>query len=138
MIPQREPFVLVDTLESVTATAFTSTFMVPDAHVLVADGQLSEAGLMENVAQTAALGIGWQARTAGAPAPLGFIGSIDRVMIHDLPPTGTLLTTTVLVKHQVANVHVIEGSIRCAERIFATMEMKVVMVDESTTPSTQG
>ena len=55
LIPQKPPFVLIDTLVSATADTFRSAFSIPPDHVLVQDGALLEAGLMENAAQTAAL-----------------------------------------------------------------------------------
>ncbi len=129
LIPQQPPFVLVHALISATPTEFITSFTVREEHVLVENGRLIEAGLMENVAQSAALGIGYQAHAAGHATPLGFIGSIGHVSITDHPRVGDRITTTVLVRHQVANVHVIEGSVHLNERLLANMELKVVIMD---------
>jgi hypothetical protein len=131
LIPQQQPFVLVHALISAAPTEFITSFTVRQEHVLVENGRLTEAGLMENVAQSAALGIGYQAHAAGHAAPLGFIGSIGHVTITDRPRVGDRIVTTVLVRHQVANVHVIEGSVHLGEQLLANMELKVVIMDTS-------
>ncbi|NOR86250.1 MAG: ABC transporter permease, partial [Bacteroidales bacterium] len=54
-IPQREPMIMVDRLISHTATKTVSSFSILDDNLLLSNHSLSEAGLLENMAQTAAL-----------------------------------------------------------------------------------
>lgn len=130
LIPQRPPFVLVDTLLEATGSVFRSAFTVPAGHLLVDSDALTEAGLMENAAQTAALGMGHTASLTGAAPPLGFIGAMGRVVFNARPLVGQRITTTVVVRHEVMNALVLEATITHEGRALASLEMKVFIVDE--------
>ena len=129
LIPQKPPFVLIDTLISSTDTTFRSAFNIPADHVLVQNAALLEAGLMENAAQTAALGMGYTAKLRNEPPPLGFIGALTRASFTGKAEVGERLETTVIVKHEVMNARVLEAHIHCGERAIATLELKVFIVD---------
>ena len=53
VIPQRPPFVMIDGLVSCNETSSITTFRVKAENLLVRNGKLSEAGITENIAQTA-------------------------------------------------------------------------------------
>ncbi len=129
LIPQKPPFVLIDTLISSTDTTFCSAFSIPADHVLVNNGALLEAGLMENAAQTAALGMGYTAKQRNEPPPLGFIGALTRASFTGKAEVGERLETTVIVKHEVMSARVLEAQIHCGERAIATLELKVFIID---------
>lgn len=129
LIPQRPPFVLVDTLISATSDTFRSAFTIPEDHVLVQNGSLLEAGLMENAAQTAALGMGHTAAQAGAPPPLGFIGALGKATFLARPAAGTRITTTVIIRHEVMNARVLEATVDADGTPLAHLEMKVFIID---------
>lgn len=129
LIPQKPPFVLVDTLIDATPTTFRSGFTVPASHVLVEGNSLLDAGLMENAAQTAALGMGHEAARLGSAPPLGFIGAIAKLSITGQAHVGDRLDTEVVVKHEVMNARVLEATITCGDRTLAHMELKVFIID---------
>src|ERR1700744_6482433 len=98
LIPQRPPFVLIDRF--VYGEDLHSLFTVPGDHLLVEDGRLSEAGLVENIAQTAAARAGYLCRLEGREVPLGYIGAVQRLAVFERPPVGAVHRTSVTVKHQ--------------------------------------
>jgi predicted hotdog family 3-hydroxylacyl-ACP dehydratase len=130
LIPQKPPFVLVDTLLVATPALFRSAFTVPGDHVLLRADRLSEAGLMENAAQTAALGMGKLASDQGAPPPLGFIGALSRVEVMALPRIGDRLETTVDLRHEVMSARVLEAKVECNGALIAKLELKVFLMDQ--------
>lgn len=132
LIPQKPPFVLVDTLLEATPSLFRSAFTVPDGHVLLHGDRLSEAGLMENAAQTAALGMGKLAKDHSAPPPLGFIGALSRVEVISLPSIGDRIETTVDLRHEVMSARVLEARIERGDELLARLELKVFLIDEPT------
>ena len=129
LIPQKAPFVLIDTLVSTTTDTFCSAFTIPAEHVLVNNGKLLEAGLIENAAQTAALGMGYTAKQLGAPPPLGFIGAISKLAVTGRAAVGDRLETTVIVRYEVMSARVLEANVHCGGKLLATMEMKVFIID---------
>lgn len=122
-IPQRPPFVLVDNLLSCDDEVVVTDFHIPRGHVLVEDGHLSEAGLIENIAQTCAVRIGWLNRDK--PIPVGVIGAVNNFEHTALPAVGETLTTTVAVTSAVFEAIIVHAEIHCNGRPVAQCDMKV-------------
>ncbi|AHF15908.1 hydroxymyristoyl-ACP dehydratase [Niabella soli DSM 19437] len=124
-LPQRAPFVMVQTLEQCDATSATTQFLVPEGNILVAEGLFTEPGLVENIAQTAAAHMGYICRQENKPVPVGFIGAVQQLKIARLPKAGELLTTTITVKNQIFNATIVEGTISIQEAVIASCEMRI-------------
>ena len=120
-IPQRAPFVMVDTLVAASETNFESQFMVKNTNIFLKDGVLSESALLENIAQTCAAGFGFVNSQKGEEAgKLGFIGSITRVEIKNVAKENDLLTTKVTVLSTFDAIHLIEG------RVFDSLQNELI------------
>ena len=130
LIPQRPPFVLVDTLLEATTTRFRSAFTVPADHVLVEHGELSASGLIENAAQTAAMGLGYVAKERDTPAPIGFIGAVSKLQVEARPLVGDRLETLVELTHEVMMARVLEAVVSRGTEVLARLELKVFLVEE--------
>ena len=60
LIPQRKPFVMIDSLGVLSPTSATSTLLVrPSNYFLLPDSTLSETALVEHVAQTCSALMGY-------------------------------------------------------------------------------
>jgi hypothetical protein len=97
---------------------------------LVENGCLSEAGLIENIAQTAAARIGYICLQEEKPVPLGYIGSIHQIIIHALPKINDEIKTEVYIKNQIFNVTVVEGRIHSDDKLLAQCEMKIFVSNQ--------
>jgi predicted hotdog family 3-hydroxylacyl-ACP dehydratase len=124
-IPQRPPFVMIDNLVGCDETCSNTTLQVTAENVLVYNGELSEAGLMENIAQTAAAGVGYVTLKNNEPILVGYIAGVKNLEIFALPKVGDVIETTVIIKTQVFDVTIISGSIKCKDELLATCEMKI-------------
>lgn len=113
LIPQRSPFVMIDKLLSSTDDNTVTSLQVKADNVLVSDGELSEAGLTENIAQTAAAGAGYAAQQLGKPVQPGFIGAVKNLEVFALPKVGDTIETEVKIENQVFDVTIIKGKITC-------------------------
>ncbi|RYY16711.1 MAG: 3-hydroxyacyl-ACP dehydratase [Cytophagaceae bacterium] len=125
LLPQRPPMVLVSALLTSAADCTVTQFQVPADCVLVENGLLSEAGLIENMAQTAAAGAGYAYQRQGQPAPIGFIAALRDVRVAALPAVGTTLTTEVRVVNQVLDFSIVRGTVRAGETTFAECELRI-------------
>ncbi len=125
IIPQRAPFVMIDALETCTSENASTTFTVQADNILVADGVLQEAALIENIAQTAAAHMGYTCQQENKPVPVGFIGAVQNLVIHSLPLVNDVLQTEIVVKNQVFNATIIAGSIVLNGKLIANCEMKI-------------
>lgn len=127
VIPQRPPFVMVDELLQDDAAATRTWFRVKPGQLFLDNGRLEAAALVENIAQTAAAGVGYKALQANQPVQIGFIGAIRNLVVHELPATGDLLETETKLVNTVFNVSVVEGTVSCNGRLLATCEMKIFL-----------
>ena len=130
LIPQKEPFILVDTLFEYTDLTGVTGFTVPADHLLVCEDQLSESGLIEHMAQSMSLHRGYQGSLRGQTKPkTGFIGVIKTVEIFGLPSAGEKLKTYVEILHEIMNVTSVSARTENEMgEVIATSEMKTVTV----------
>jgi predicted hotdog family 3-hydroxylacyl-ACP dehydratase len=124
-IPQRDPFVMIGRLVSADGTTTRTRFTVLEGNPLAENGFLTEPGLVENIAQTAAAGIGYICRAENRPVPVGYIGAVQNLAITQLPAVGEVIETEVTVKNQVFDVSIINGTIRSNGQVLAQCEMKI-------------
>jgi predicted hotdog family 3-hydroxylacyl-ACP dehydratase len=126
LIPQGPPFVMVDTWLGTDGPTTRTSFRVTAGNPLAANGRFSVAGLIENMAQTAAAGAGYAAQAAGGAVRSGAIVSINSLEITRLPEVGDELLTVITVTARVADIVVISGQITCRQSVIATGEMKIL------------
>jgi len=124
-IPQREPMIMVERLLKHERGETISTFHIEEENVLLEGSFFSEAGLLENMAQTAALGKGYEFVEKNEKPPLGFIGAVKNFEVFDLPPIGSKITTRLQVKHEVLNASVVDAEVSMGETPVARCQLKI-------------
>ncbi|CAL66638.1 hypothetical protein [Christiangramia forsetii] len=131
LIPQKEPFVFVDTLFEYTALTGVTGFTIPNENVLLDENRLIESGLIEHMAQSMSLHRGYQGSLSGQTKPkTGFIGVIKTVEIFGLPQVGEKLKTYVHILHEIMNVTSVSARTENEKGVvIATSEMKTVTVE---------
>jgi 3-hydroxyacyl-[acyl-carrier-protein] dehydratase len=131
-IPQRNPVVMVHELvEADDDHAVTHLTIEPD-NVFVSNEYFKEPGLVENIAQTAAMHVGYQCAFKNIPIPIGYIVAVKDLKIYVLPKQNTRIATSVKVTNKVLDVTVVEGRVEqdgdllcsCEMRIFAKINPK--------------
>jgi predicted hotdog family 3-hydroxylacyl-ACP dehydratase len=125
LIPQKHPFVMVGKLLFADETSTRSSFIIDADNVFVKDGLFQEAGLMENIAQTAALGAGYKATILNDAVKAGYIGSVNNFEVFELPEINDELITEVTKQDEVFNVTIIAGKVWLNNKLIAGCEMKV-------------
>lgn len=131
LIPQKPPFVMVDSLYEYSDLTGITGFTIPEDHIMLDDGIFSEPGLIEHMAQSMSLHRGYQGRISGLDRPkTGFIGAIKSVEIIELPKAGSKLRTYVEILHEIMNVTLVSARTENEKgETLATSEMKTVTVD---------
>jgi len=130
LIPQKPPFVMVGKLIHTSETITRSCFLIDENNVFVKDGVFQEAGLMENIAQTAALRAGYIAQNENKPVAVGYIGAVSNFEIFDLPKTGDEIETAISAQNQIFDITVLAGKVWLNGRLLAQCEMKVFSKNE--------
>lgn len=126
-IPQRPPIVLVSKIYKCDTESVITGFDFDNTHILVQDGTLTESGIIENMAQTAASRAGYDAVQNNAKPAVGFIGNVKDLEIHFLPLVGKELLTEVVTKTQVMNVSIVEAKSYSDNTLVASCEMKIFL-----------
>ena len=127
LIPQRPPIVMVDKLIAAADGKTVSGFTILADNIFVENGIMQEPGLIENVAQSAALGVGYVCSIKNEKVPLGFIGAVKNLKIYGLPEVGDELKTEIQVDYEVFEATLITGRVFCGERLMAQCEMKIFL-----------
>ena len=118
---------MVDALYEKGEQHVVSGFTVEEDNVMVEEGYFKEGGLVENIAQTAALFAGVRFVDQGLPVPLGYIAGIKDLEIKQLPRVGAKLYTKTTLTHDLVHIQVVAGEVfdeqdqlvaRCELRIF--------------------
>jgi predicted hotdog family 3-hydroxylacyl-ACP dehydratase len=125
-LPQGPPFVLVDRLLDADEWGAHTTFRIPTEHPLVDRGCLTEAGLLENIAQTVAAGAGHASAKQGRAMEPGYIVSVKDFKVMSLPRIGEELLTEIMVIARLADIIVISGKVTCRGEAMAACEMKIL------------
>lgn len=128
IIPQRPPFVFVDTLLEMAEERSRVQFTVPADCPLAAGGCLTAAGLLEHTAQACAARIGYLQAQAGQPIRIGYIGSVKEMTIARRPQTGETITTEIVLLESVFDISLFRCVCRVGETVAAEVTLKLALV----------
>lgn len=129
LIPQRDPIMMVDSLDQVDGdTCVTSLVVRVDNYFVEDDGRMAEVGLVEHIAQSASAFAGHRCLESGATEPpVGYIGEIKRFHCYKRPAVGEKLTTTIAMGPTVGEVTIIQGVTSIGKEKVADTQMKIAI-----------
>lgn len=132
LIPQKSPIEMVDKLWFNDEHKTISGFSIKSTTIFCKDGFFTEPGIIENIAQTAALRVGYMVSVMNnsevkKEPPIGYIGAIKKLIIHQLPKIGSELRTEVTIQHIIFGVTMIAGKTMLGDEIIAECEMKIFL-----------
>jgi 3-hydroxyacyl-[acyl-carrier-protein] dehydratase len=129
MLPQKEPFVMVDCLYESEEKFIRTGFRPTEKNIFSENGYFTEPGLIENMAQSAAAGTGYFFTAQQKAIPTGFIGAIKDFQLFRLPEVNALLETEIRVVAEVMNASVISAKVSSCGELLASCEMKIFLLD---------
>lgn len=130
LIPQRPPIVMVDSFFGIEENCSYSGLTVTSDNIFCEAGKLQEPGIIEHIAQSAAARIGFIYTQQGAQVPLGFIGSVDKLRIYNLPEVGMKLFTEITVVQEVFDITLVSAQVKAGEELIAECRMKIFIKKE--------
>ena len=128
-IPQRPPFVFIDTIVEMSDEHAITQLTVSEECPLVEDGRLSLAGLMEHAAQSCAARAGWVQRQQGKEVKIGYIGAIKQIEATRFPEVGETVVTEARVLQEVLNISLIGCTTRIGDEVIATTTLKLAIME---------
>lgn len=127
LIPQRFPFVMVNSITAYSETQLVSGFEVKEENIFVQDGVFQASGLVEHQAQSVALHTGYKFYLLGKEAPTGYIGSIKIFESNALPKVGDILKTEVTILNEIMGVTLVDAVTKLNDKVIASSQMKTVV-----------
>lgn len=129
LLPQQEPFVMVDRLTHFDMQRTVSQTTVKSGNIFTdPSGIFSESGVIENIAQTCAARIGYVNKyILKKRIHIGFIGSIRNLRIHRLPKIGETIITTVVTVEEIFGMTLVKASVETTSGPLADAEMKIAV-----------
>jgi len=129
---QRPPMLLVDALWQVDATQAQTSLTITTNTLFVQHGQFQAPGLLEHIAQTAAVRAGWMARQAQQAPPMGYVAAIKNATIHHLPIVGDTLNTKILRNYQTDSFLLFQGFVYVKGQLMAESDFTIVFAPKDT------
>ena len=133
LLPQKPPIEMVDKLWFHDDTYSISGLTVKSENIFCKNGVLCEPGIIENIAQTAGLRLGYmisemQQNGEKSNPPVGYIGAIKNLIIHQLPKIGSELKTEIFVQKVIFDVTLISAKSAVNGEVVAECDMKIFLV----------
>lgn len=130
LIPQDKPMIMVDELLEHDADRTLTGFVVEKDNLFAENGFFTEPGLIENMAQSAALRTGWMGmQEAGGDEdyhpPVGVIGALKNLVLYHIPKVPVQLQTEVGVIASFSNATVVKARVQTEGELLAEAELKI-------------
>jgi 3-hydroxymyristoyl/3-hydroxydecanoyl-(acyl carrier protein) dehydratase len=126
LIPQRPPFVMIDTLLHVDDNSAIGELTITDNNIFTIDGVFSEAGMIEHIAQICAAGMGHINVCMHNNTPkIGFLSAIKNMEFKRQAKVGEILNTCVTIENFVMNIILVKTEVKINNEIVAKGSMKI-------------
>ena len=136
LIPQRNPFVMVDEFEageepttagSLTgASCTTSLALRLDNYFMLPSGEMSESGLIEHIAQSASALAGHVAiRQGAASPPVGMIAEMKHFVCQRRPSANEQITTTITMGFSFGSMTLCHGKSCIGNDTICEVDLKI-------------
>lgn len=127
-IPQAQPMIMIDCLLENDEKKTITSLSISSENIFCAKGVFREAGLIENMAQTAAVRSGYIAKQNNESVRTGFIGAIKNLRIEKLPACESTIITELTTDYEFDNFSMVSAKIFLDDKIIASCEMKIVLL----------
>ncbi len=128
LLPQQEPFVMIDTLIAFDERFTVTETVVREENIFTEEGKFSASGLIENIAQTCAARIGYVNKyILKKGIQVGFIGAIRDLKVHGLPSVGQTILTRVEILEDVFGMTLAHATISCEDNILVETQIKIAV-----------
>ncbi len=126
-IPQRNPIVMVDEFFGVEQELSVSGLTVLEDNIFCENGQLSDCGIIEHIAQSAALRVGYVCKSEEKDVSIGFIGAVNKLQFFNLPNVGDKIRSEIRIEQEVMNITLISAISYVDEKKVAECKMKIYL-----------
>ncbi len=130
LLPQTSPMLMIDALVSSDQEKTITNLTISEENIFCINGKFREPGIIENMAQTAAVRSGFNAKNNNEKLKTGYIGTVKNLNIYFLPNRNQIITTKLFLKTEIGNISVIAASVTCQNQLIAECEMTIILLDD--------
>ena len=130
LLPQQPPFRFVDHIELYSEGETRVSFTPGNGNLLMEDGCLSAAGVMEHMAQSCASRVGYLSYLRHIPPRIGFITQIKAWELSRFPKSGELLETDIIVQYETMGITLADVTVRSAGELIAQGQFKTFLKED--------
>ncbi len=130
-IPQRYPMVMVDSYYGREGDASYTGYTPAEDSLFCEGGFFQETGIIEHIAQSAAVCAGVEFIEKGEEIPVGFIGAVSKFEVVKLPSVGKTLQTTTREVQKFMDVSLVSSVVEIEGEVIATGELKIFLQKRS-------
>ncbi|MCF6185245.1 MAG: hydroxymyristoyl-ACP dehydratase [Bacteroidales bacterium] len=129
ILPQSFPMVMIDTLFSSDEEKTVTGLSVKEDNIFISEGKFREPGIIENMAQTAAVRSGYEALKNNTKVRTGYIGSIKNLSIYSLPKVNDTLQTILTPQSDIGDISVVKTEVFSNKEKIAECTMTIILAD---------
>ncbi len=129
LLPHREPMLMVDGLLYFDGKKAIAELTILESNIFIENNAFAETGLIEHMAQTAALMIGYKYENQNLPIKEGFIATIKNLKIEGLPNINDTISTEAIITYEMANMTNVTLVSKRHNEVLASAEMTLVLKD---------
>lgn len=118
---------MLDKFYGIESGVSSGMLKIREDNLFVDNGMLSECGIIEHMAQSAAARAGFAFLSRGLKPPLGYIGAISGFRVSRLPMTGEEITTRIKITAEVFGVTLISAICSTGDENIAECNMKIFL-----------
>lgn len=131
LLPQQEPFVMVGQLLHFDMEHTVTSLTISEVNIFTEEGAFTEAGIIENIAQTCASRIGYINKyILKKSIQIGFIGAVRKLKIHRLPKVGETVITSIQTLEEVFGMTLVAATSKIGDEVIAEGEMKIAVSEK--------
>lgn len=126
-IPQRPPIVMVSSLEHISddGKECETSLEVSEDNIFIENGVLNESGIVEHMAQSAALKAGYFFKSKEEPIPIGYIGKITSLNVLNLPPVNGVIRSIIKENMQFGAATIVDVQTFQGETLIAEAQLNI-------------
>ena len=129
LLPQQPPFIMIDRMVSLNDMTITTEFEIREDNIFVDEGHLLASGIIENIAQTCAAGIGYKHKCSTGLHKTGVIGALNNFNINRLPRKGEKITTIVTFVGEVFQMTMFDAIVKTGDENLAAASIRTAITD---------
>ena len=127
ILPQRNPMIMVDCLLESSKNCTITSFEILESNIFTDQGLFLDAGLIENMAQTAIAGGAYQFLKNDSTVARAFFGEIKSLEIINRAKIGDIIKTKTEILKQALNISLVKAEAFCNDKLLAQCQMKLVI-----------